>query len=74
MLAEQRGTTATHSTRNRCAEFGEHKFYVAATIGVEAEGKAVIIVCCTACGKSFKEEFLVSAPGRELLLEDKTNK
>lgn len=53
---------------------GRHRYFVASTIGVEQEGKVVILVVCTACGDTFSEDFQVSLGGPEnpLVIEEKT--
>jgi hypothetical protein len=38
---------------------GSHRFFVAET-GIDAEGKIVIILVCTACGEGIKREFAVA--------------
>lgn len=50
---------------------GDHRFFVAATVGVESEGKAVIICVCTSCGASFSEEFKVSGGNSPLEVHEK---
>jgi len=53
---------------------GGHRFFVAETIGVPAEGKAVILVVCTACGESFSRDFKVSAGTYPLTIPNKVEK
>lgn len=52
-----------------CTDF--HRYYVPATVGVEKEGKVVVIALCTACGHSFSKEFLVSSGNSPLVIEEK---
>ncbi len=50
---------------------GSHRFFVASTVGIEREGKVVLLVVCTACGETFSEEFRVSDPDTPLVIEEK---
>ena len=45
-------------TNGQCS--GEHRYYVADVAVVEAEGKVVPIVICTACGKCISHEVQVT--------------
>ena len=36
---------------------GNHRIYVAETIGVEAEGKVYVVLVCTACGDASLKSF-----------------
>ena len=38
---------------------GQHRFFVAET-GIDADGKIIIILVCTACGEGIKREFAVA--------------
>ena len=38
-----------------------HRYFVASSVGVEPEGKVVVIVVCTACGHTFSKDFQVSS-------------
>jgi hypothetical protein len=51
---------------NRCE--GEHRFFVADTIGVPAEGTVHVIEVCTACGEALLKSFTVAKPGTSLVL------
>ena len=51
-----------------------HRYFVADVVGVESEGKAVLLVLCTSCGDSFSREFKVSASGLPLRLKTNNNK
>ena len=58
---------------NRCT--GEHRMFVAEVIGIEAEGKVVVITVCTQCGVVNFDEKQVSGSGAPLrmLKEEKVN-
>jgi hypothetical protein len=48
---------------------GEHRYFVAETVGIEAEGKVVVIALCTACGAPITHAVRVtSQPGTLLKL------
>lgn len=51
---------------------GGHRFFVASVVGVEQEGKVVLIAMCTGCGETFSETFAVSSGETPLLIEEKT--
>ena len=46
------------ATPEQCT--GEHRFYVADVAIVEAEGKVVVILVCTACGKCLHHDIKVA--------------
>lgn len=48
-------------TDNYC--IGEHRFFALNPIGIQAEGKVVVILICTQCGELRKQECQVAAPG-----------
>lgn len=60
---------------NKC--FGEHRLFVPEVIGVEAEGKVIVITVCTACGDVQFTDYQVANPGSSLRLlreeREKTN-
>lgn len=41
---------------------GQHRFYVAETVGVEPEGTVSIIIVCTSCGEARISTFSVAQP------------
>lgn len=47
---------------------GEHKFFVADTIGVPNRGIVAMVGLCTACGEPFCDRFRVAEPGDKLVL------
>jgi hypothetical protein len=47
---------------------GNHTFFVAEVIGVEAEGKVYLLYLCTSCGESICKEFKVANPGSPVRL------
>jgi len=54
---------------------GGHRFFCAETIGIEPEGKVVVLALCTSCGEFISKEFQVSRPFSGLRLasdEEKT--
>ena len=59
---------------NRCT--GDHRIFVAEVVGIETEGKVVVITVCTQCGTINFEEKQVSHAGSPLrmLKDEKTNK
>ena len=46
-----------------------HRFFVASTVGVEAEGTVHVIIVCTACGIAECKGFQVSKGNSPLKLE-----
>ena len=53
-----------------------HRFFHCETVGVEAEGKVVVIALCTACGDVISKEVQVARPHTQLRLlnEEKRKK
>jgi len=41
---------------------GGHRFFCADVVGIEPEGKVVVLALCTACGDFISKEFQVSKP------------
>lgn len=55
---------------------GEHRYFCAEVIAVEATGRVYVLAMCTLCGETFSKEFKVSGgatPLRMLKSEQKTN-
>jgi hypothetical protein len=48
---------------------GQHRYFVAEAVGVEAEGTISIVVVCTACGETFIKTFPVAKPQSSLRLK-----
>ncbi len=46
----------------------DHRYFVAETVGVPAEGTVHVIALCTACGDTLLKSFTVAKPESELLL------
>lgn len=53
---------------NSCDEYRAHKYFVADIVLVPAEGRAIILAMCTACGKALANPFEVAKPHLELEL------
>jgi hypothetical protein len=47
----------------------QHRYFVAETVGVEAEGKVVVILICTSCGegKVFRVPVTDNRPARLIM-------
>jgi hypothetical protein len=48
---------------------GRHRFFALEPVGVEAEGKVVVIVVCTACGEVRTSNIQVAALGVETTIK-----
>lgn len=55
---------------------GNHNYFIAEAVGVEAEGKVFVLALCRSCGDFLSRDVTVSQKGAtlRLLREEKTNK
>lgn len=55
---------------------GNHRIFCAEVVGIESEGKVLVINVCTSCEQVNVHEYKVSAPGTplRLLKEEKEKK